>query len=324
MRLATSVNYTGATRVVARQVAELEQAGIDIVWVPEAYGFDGPTLMGFLAALTTRVQIGSAILNVFSRTPAALAQTAAGLDHLSEGRAILGLGASGPQVVEGFHGVPYARPVARTRAVIDVVRQALRREPLDRHGSSGAAAACRSGNRLGQTSQTALCAAPFGRADLPRRPRCGERPDGRRSGRRLASVPVPARAGRRGVGAVAGRGQLPAGGIVGAVGRRRRGDASKSVRRSGRSETLSTRRGRGLRSTSGAWVLAARTSTSTWCVATDTKRPRAKYRNTSWPGAGPRPSARYRSSCSRRPTWSVARASSASASAPTGSPASPF
>ena len=134
MRLATSVNYAGTPRTVARHVAELEHAGLDIVWVPEAYGFDGPTLMGFLAALTTRVHIGSAILNVFSRTPAALAQTAAGLDHLSEGRAILGLGASGPQVIEGFHGVPYTRPIARTRAVIDVVRQALRREPLTATG----------------------------------------------------------------------------------------------------------------------------------------------------------------------------------------------
>ncbi|WP_054601750.1 LLM class F420-dependent oxidoreductase [Mycolicibacterium fortuitum] len=134
MRLSTAVNYTGSPRTVARKAADLERAGIEIIWVPEAYGFDGPTLMGYLAALTDRVQIGSSILNVFSRTPAALAQTAAGLDHLSEGRAILGLGASGPQVIEGFHGVPFDRPLGRTRAVVDVVRQALRREPLSASG----------------------------------------------------------------------------------------------------------------------------------------------------------------------------------------------
>lgn len=134
MRLATAVNYAGSPRTAAERVAELETVGIDIVWVPEAYGFDGPTLMGYLAALTNRVLIGSAVLNVFSRTPATLAQTAAGLDHLSEGRAILGLGASGPQVIEGFHGVPFSRPLARTRAVVEIVRQALRREPLTASG----------------------------------------------------------------------------------------------------------------------------------------------------------------------------------------------
>ena len=92
----------------ADQVTALEQAGLDTIWVAEAYGFDSPTLMGYLAAKTETVEIGSAILNIYSRTPGALLQTAAGLDNVSGGRAILGLGASGPQVIEGFHGVPYA------------------------------------------------------------------------------------------------------------------------------------------------------------------------------------------------------------------------
>src|SRR5215218_1557175 len=126
--------YSGDPRSAADAVAALEKAGLDTVWVPEAYGFDSPTLMGYLAARTETVEIGSAILNVFSRTPALLAQTAAGLDNVSGGRAVLGLGASGPQVIEGWHGVPYDRPLARTREVVDIVRRALRREVLTNDG----------------------------------------------------------------------------------------------------------------------------------------------------------------------------------------------
>jgi F420-dependent oxidoreductase-like protein len=103
--------------------------------VPEVYGFDSPTLMGYLAAKTERVEIGSAILNIYSRTPSALLQTAAGLDNVSGGRAIIGLGASGPQVIEGFHGVPYDKPLARTREIVDLIRRGLRRETLQHEGT---------------------------------------------------------------------------------------------------------------------------------------------------------------------------------------------
>src|SRR4051794_13866831 len=126
--------YAGNPREAADQVRALEDAGLDTVWVPEAYGFDSPTLMGYLAAKTERVEIGSAILNVYSRTPGALLQTAAGLDNVSQGRAIIGLGASGPQVIEGFHGVPYDRPLGRTREVVDLIRRGLRREALVQDG----------------------------------------------------------------------------------------------------------------------------------------------------------------------------------------------
>src|ERR1700710_1926996 len=126
--------YAGNPREAADQVVELEKAGIDTVWVAEAYGFDSPTLMGYLAAKTERVEIGAAILNVYSRTPGAIAQTAAGLDNVSGGRAILGLGASGPQVIEGWHGGPYDKPLGRTREVVDIVRTALRRERLEYDG----------------------------------------------------------------------------------------------------------------------------------------------------------------------------------------------
>jgi F420-dependent oxidoreductase-like protein len=134
VQLSTPLQYDGNPRATADQVAELEQAGLDMVWVAEAYGYDSPTLMGYLAAKTERLQIAAGILNVFSRTPGAILQTAAGLDNVSAGRAVLGLGASGPQVIEGFHGLPYDKPLARTREVIRIVRSGLKREPLESHG----------------------------------------------------------------------------------------------------------------------------------------------------------------------------------------------
>ncbi|TXL61434.1 LLM class F420-dependent oxidoreductase [Aeromicrobium terrae] len=134
MKLSTLLMYDGNPREAADQVSAWEKAGLDTVWVAEAYGFDSPTLMGYLAAKTETIEIGAAILNVYSRTPAALLQTAAGLDNVSGGRAIIGLGASGPQVIEGFHGVPYAKPIARTKEIIGILRSGMRREPLSADG----------------------------------------------------------------------------------------------------------------------------------------------------------------------------------------------
>jgi F420-dependent oxidoreductase-like protein len=136
MKLSTALMYDGNPRATADQVATWEKAGLDMVWVAEAYGFDSPTLMGYLAAKTETVQIAAGILNVFSRTPGALLQTAAGLDNVSGGRAVIGLGASGPQVIEGFHGMPYERPLGRTREVISILRAGLRRETLVHEGRS--------------------------------------------------------------------------------------------------------------------------------------------------------------------------------------------
>jgi len=134
MKLSMQLMYAGDPRAAADQVTALEQAGLDTVWVAEAYGYDAPTLMGYLAARTETIEIGSAILNIYSRTPSALLQTAAGLDNVSGGRAIIGLGASGPQVIEGFHGVAYDKPLARTREIIDLIRRGLRREVLVHDG----------------------------------------------------------------------------------------------------------------------------------------------------------------------------------------------
>ncbi|MFN8193442.1 MAG: LLM class F420-dependent oxidoreductase [Nocardioidaceae bacterium] len=135
MKISHPLMYAGNPREAADQVAALERAGLDGVWVPEAYGFDSPTLMGYLAAKTERLEIGSAIINIYSRTPSAILQTAAGLDNVSGGRAILGLGASGPQVIEGFHGVAYDKPLTRTREIVDLVRRGLRRETLTHEGT---------------------------------------------------------------------------------------------------------------------------------------------------------------------------------------------
>jgi F420-dependent oxidoreductase-like protein len=136
MQLSTRLGYAdGFKKAVDRAVA-LEERGVDYVWVSEAYGFDAVTRLGYLAARTKRMQIGAAILNIYSRTPAALAQTAAGLDEISDGRAILGLGASGPQVIEGFHGVPYDKPVQRTREIMDICRMVWRRDIVEYHGKA--------------------------------------------------------------------------------------------------------------------------------------------------------------------------------------------
>ena len=134
MKLSLPLMYDGNPRAAADQVAALERAGLDTVWIAEAYGFDSPTLMGYLAAKTETIEIGAAILNIYSRTPGTLIQTAAGLDNVSGGRAIIGLGASGPQVIEGWHGLPYEKPLGRTREVIDLMRRGLRREVLTNEG----------------------------------------------------------------------------------------------------------------------------------------------------------------------------------------------
>ena len=136
MRIGTGIGYAHGMKEAAGRVADLERAGVDVVWVAEAYGVDGVSLMGYLAAITERVQIGSGILPIYTRTPTLLAMTAAGVDLLSDGRCILGLGASGPQVIEGFHGVPYDAPLGRTREIIDICRKVWRREVVEHDGPS--------------------------------------------------------------------------------------------------------------------------------------------------------------------------------------------
>jgi F420-dependent oxidoreductase-like protein len=130
MLLSTMLQYSDDPIAGAERAVEMERAGLDVVWVPEAYSFDAVSQMGYLAAKTDTIEIGSGILNVFSRTATCMAQTAAGLDFVSSGRFILGLGASGPQVVEGFHGVPYEKPMPRIRDYINVCRMTWKREKV--------------------------------------------------------------------------------------------------------------------------------------------------------------------------------------------------
>jgi F420-dependent oxidoreductase-like protein len=130
MKLATSISYSGDFHADVARVQDLERAGLDLVWIPEAYTFDAISQVGFLAAKTERVEIGTGIINVFSRTATAIAQTGAGCDFVSDGRFVLGLGASGPQVIEGFHGVAYEHPMPRIREYIDICRMVWRREPV--------------------------------------------------------------------------------------------------------------------------------------------------------------------------------------------------
>ncbi|CAM5740897.1 LLM class F420-dependent oxidoreductase [Mycolicibacterium aubagnense] len=134
MKIGLGINYAGGFKEVVAEVADLEKAGLDVVFVPEAYSFDAVSALGYLAAATERVELASGILQLYTRTPTLTAMTAAGLDYVSEGRYILGLGASGPQVIEGFHGVPYDNPIGRTREVVEICRQVWRRERLAYQG----------------------------------------------------------------------------------------------------------------------------------------------------------------------------------------------
>jgi F420-dependent oxidoreductase-like protein len=137
MRLSMNINYAGGFHEAVQRVVDLEKAGLDVVWIAEAYSYDAISQVGYLAAKTERVHIGTGIVNVYSRTAALMAMTAAGCDYVSDGRFILGLGASGPQVIEGFHGVPYEKPMQRIKEYIDVCRMVWKREaPLNYQGKT--------------------------------------------------------------------------------------------------------------------------------------------------------------------------------------------
>src|ERR1019366_4609762 len=133
MRLGAGIGRDNPA-TLAKRAQSLEKAGVEVLWASELYGLDGVSLMGFLAAVTERVQIGSSILPFYSRTPTLLAMSAAGVDWLAGGRCILGIGSSGPQVIEGFHGVPFDAPVGRVEEIIDICRTVWKREPLNHQG----------------------------------------------------------------------------------------------------------------------------------------------------------------------------------------------
>jgi F420-dependent oxidoreductase-like protein len=134
MRIGMPLGYAGGFARTAEELTDYEKAGLEIVFVPEAYTFDAVSQLGYLAAKTDRLQLASGILQLYSRTPTLTAMTAAGLDYVSGGRFVLGIGASGPQVIEGWHGLPYDAPLGRTREIIEICRSVWRREPLSYAG----------------------------------------------------------------------------------------------------------------------------------------------------------------------------------------------
>jgi len=134
MRIGMGLNYSAGFAETAAEVTDLERAGLDILFVPEAYSFDAVSQIGYLAAKTSRVELASGIFQLYTRTPALTAMTAAGLDYVSDGRFVMGIGASGPQVIEGFHGVPYHAPLGRTREIVEICRKVWRREKLEYQG----------------------------------------------------------------------------------------------------------------------------------------------------------------------------------------------
>ena len=129
MKLGVSIGYSGRTlKVPIQQIKEAESIGCDSVWTAEAYGSDALTPLAWIGAHTTKIKLATGIMQLSARTPAATAMAAISLDQLSGGRMILGLGVSGPQVVEGWYGMPYQRPLGRMREYISIVRDICKRE----------------------------------------------------------------------------------------------------------------------------------------------------------------------------------------------------
>ncbi|MFD9318782.1 LLM class flavin-dependent oxidoreductase [Streptomyces sp. NPDC060053] len=125
MRTSTTIEASGSDwREIVAYVTEAEKLGLDICWVAEAWGSEAPSPLGYLAAKTERMLLGSGIIQLGTRTPMAIARAAITLSQISQGRFLLGLGPSGPQVIEGLHGVPFARPLVRMRETVEIVREA--------------------------------------------------------------------------------------------------------------------------------------------------------------------------------------------------------
>ncbi|MEZ4479592.1 MAG: LLM class F420-dependent oxidoreductase [Dehalococcoidia bacterium] len=137
MKLGIGIGYSGARMGLPIDlVLEVEKLGFDSIWTAEAYGSDAITPLAYIAALTTRIKLGTSIMQIPGRTPAMCAMTTSTLDALSGGRMLVGLGLSGPQVVEGWHGVPYGSPAKRTREYVEILRKIwAREEPVEYHGA---------------------------------------------------------------------------------------------------------------------------------------------------------------------------------------------
>ena len=192
MKLGVVFGYWGAAPRAGfvEEAQEAERLGYDSVWVAESWGNDAFTYAAYVAANTSTIKIGTGIVQMAARTPTATTMAAVTLDHLSNGRLILGLGVSGPQVVEGWYGQPSNRPLARTREYVDIIRRALRREgPLESDGEFYPLPYRGEGSQgLGQAAEDHDPPAARRHPDLPRRRGPEERHPDRGDRRRLAAA----------------------------------------------------------------------------------------------------------------------------------------
>ncbi len=186
LRVAVAGSADGAAEI--EFVREAERLGADSAWVPELWGHDALTQLGYLAARTSRIALGTSIVQLGARSPALLATSAMSLQQLSGGRFRLGIGVSGPQVMEGWHGVPFRRPVQLTRETIEIIRMVSRGDRLAYAGAGLSAAAARRA-RAGRCGPPLP---PVAVPDLRGRDRPGQPAAVRRAGRRLAGQHVHA------------------------------------------------------------------------------------------------------------------------------------
>ena len=261
MKLGLSLGYwtRGPAPGTLEMLLEAERLGFDSAWTAEAYGSDALTPLAWWGAQTERIKLGTAIMQLSARAPTATAMAALSLDHLSGGRFIAGVGVSGPQVVEGWYGAPFAKPLARTREYVGIMRQVFAREgPVTNDGPHYPLPLAADG--LGKPLKPSIHPLRAG-------PPSTSRPRARRTSRSRASC------------ATAGwRSSSPPATTTGTGARwARRARASRSRRRcrwcSARSRPPPTRCGRCTRSTSAAWARVRRTSTPMSPCASATRTP---------------------------------------------------
>lgn len=283
MDLSVTLDYTQDVVALLPEIRALESAGVDGLWIQEGYSFDAVSAIGFLAAHTGGIRLGTAILNVFSRSPALLAMTAAGCDHLSGGRFSLGLGSSGPQVVEGFHGVGYDRPLTRIRETIDVCRMVWRREPLRYEGRTVTVPLTERGRPLKLVNQPVRPAVPVYWAALGDRSvtAAAETADGW-----LPFFFVPERSDRA-FGDALRDGTKRRDPVLGALDVVAHVDVA--VGEGLDADRLLAPPAPGSRCTWAEWAHGSRTTTTHWPAAWAGGARPPRSRTTSWPGDAPRP-----------------------------------
>ena len=274
MKLGVHIGYWGLGLSSDDQreiVQEAERLGYDSVWAAEAYGSDAATILGWLAGLTSTIKLGSAIFQMPARSPAMTAMTAATIDQLSGGRMLLGIGSSGPQVAEGWHGQRFGRQIQRTREYVAVVRKALARERLVFDGET---LTLPLPDGPGKALKLTIAPVQDADPDLPRGDRAEQHAPGGRDRRRLDPDALLPRARRRVPPAArGGRGAQRA--LAGGLRHRAAGQRLRDRRRRRR---RATRCARSSRSTSAGWARARRTSTTRSCSATASRTRRATCR----------------------------------------------